>query len=258
MTLVTIDTTSINSSKSPATFHFYFNLETTQISGSTCNLYRLRIFNKLEVSRLDSRLSLFIIISSYIPTLSWCQRLVGFSRNGENLTTIRTHQLIKSDTLSRCQIVVRIQITFNTIRTPTTEEFEQRKLKVKRIILQQLNFTAQQVELITGTKEFRMLGNLRNFYCLQDHTTSNNNGKRQGQGQRTSQWGDPSFFQDHHQSPGCLLRCLLRHPRPQLRQQSMGCHPSQDNPQSSGKGDGKGSCALPGYSQWERCSHPSN
>ena len=89
------------------------------------NLYRLRIFNKLEFGRLDSRLSLFIIISSYIHTLSWCQR------------------------------VVRIQITFKTIRTPATEEFEQGKLKVKRIILQQSNFTAQQVELITGTKEFR-------------------------------------------------------------------------------------------------------
>ena len=90
--------------------------------------------------------------------------------------------------------VVRIQITFKTIRTPATKEFEQGKLKVKRIILQRSNFTAQQVELITGTKEFRTFGNLKNFYCLQDHTTSNNNGERQGQGQRTSQWGGCSFF----------------------------------------------------------------
>ena len=83
--------------------------------------------------------------------------MVGFSRNWENLTVIRTHQLIKSDTLSWCQMVVRIQITFKTIQTPaTTEEFEHGKLKVKRIILQQSNFTAQQVKLITGTKEFRM------------------------------------------------------------------------------------------------------
>ena len=59
------------------------------------NLYRLHIFNKLEVSRLDSRLSSFIIISSYIPTLSWCQ------------------------------MVVRIQIAFKTIQSPETEEFEQ-------------------------------------------------------------------------------------------------------------------------------------
>ena len=35
------------------------------------------IFSKLEVGRLDSRLSLFIIISSYIHTLSWCQMVVG-------------------------------------------------------------------------------------------------------------------------------------------------------------------------------------
>ena len=51
--------------------------------------------------------------------------------------------------------MVRIQITFKTIRTPATEEFEQGKLKVKRI-LQQSNFTAQQVALITGMKELRM------------------------------------------------------------------------------------------------------
>ena len=52
---------------------------------------------------------------------------------------------------------------------------------------------------------------------MQDHTTSKNNGERQGQGQRTSQWGDHSFFQDHHQSPEHPLRCLPRHPRPQSR-----------------------------------------
>ena len=47
-------------------------------------------------------------------------------------------------------------ITFKTIQTPATEEFEQGKVKVERI-LQRLNFTltAQQVELITGAKEFR-------------------------------------------------------------------------------------------------------
>ena len=44
---------------------------------STCaTRNRLQIFNKLEVSRLDSTLSLFIIISSYIQTLSWCQIVV--------------------------------------------------------------------------------------------------------------------------------------------------------------------------------------
>ena len=52
------------------------------------------IFNKLEVSRLDSRLSSFIIISLY-KTLSWCQ------------------------------MVVRIQIAFKTIQPPETEKFEQ-------------------------------------------------------------------------------------------------------------------------------------
>ena len=42
------------------------------------------------------------------------------------------------------------------------------------LIAIELHFTAQQVELIKDMKEFRMFGNLRNFYCLQDHTTSNN------------------------------------------------------------------------------------
>ena len=89
--------------------------------------------------------------------------MVGFSRNWENLTVIRTsHHL------------VRIQITFKTIWTPATEEFEQGDLNIKRTILHR---TAQQVELITGTKEFRTFDNLRHFYCLQDHTTSNTMGK---------------------------------------------------------------------------------
>ena len=44
-------------------------------------------------------------------------------------------------TLSLCQMMVRIQIAFKTIQTPETEEFEQGKLKVKKIILQRLNFT---------------------------------------------------------------------------------------------------------------------
>ena len=51
-------------------------------------LHRLHIFNKIEVSRLDSTLSLFIIISSYIQTLSWCQIVVRSSRNWEHLTVI--------------------------------------------------------------------------------------------------------------------------------------------------------------------------
>ena len=35
-------------------------------------LYRLHLFNKIEVSRLDSTLSVFIIIF-VLHTLSWCQ-----------------------------------------------------------------------------------------------------------------------------------------------------------------------------------------
>ena len=49
--------------------------------------------------------------------------VVGFSRNWENLTAIEL--INKSDTLSWCQMVVRIQIAFKIIQTPETEEFEQ-------------------------------------------------------------------------------------------------------------------------------------
>ena len=42
---------------------------------ATCN--RLQIFNKLEVGRLDSTLSLFVIISSYIQTLSVATKFIN-------------------------------------------------------------------------------------------------------------------------------------------------------------------------------------
>ena len=53
--------------------------------------------------------------------------------------------------------MVRIQIAFKTIRTPATKEFEQGKLEGKEdhLTVIELYFTAQQAELITGTKEFR-------------------------------------------------------------------------------------------------------
>ena len=103
-------------------------------------------------------------------------------------------------------MAVRIQIAFKTIRTPATEEFEQGKLKVKRI-LQQSNFTAQQVELITGMEEFKCFGNLRDFYCLQDHTTSNNKmgkdkakDKEQYDGETATSSETITSPQDAHQS----------------------------------------------------------
>ena len=84
---------------------------------STCT--REYIYNKLEVGSLDPRLSSFVIISSYIHTLSWCQRVVRSSRNRENLAAIKL--INKFDTLSWCQIVVRIQIAFKTIQTENWE-----------------------------------------------------------------------------------------------------------------------------------------
>ena len=98
---------SINNSDSPVTTSLGLVLQLRDCTDlwlnvqhvTLQNLYRLRLFNKLEVSRLDSRLSSFVIISSYIHTLSWCQ------------------------------MVVRIQIAFKTIQTPATKEFEQGKIE---------------------------------------------------------------------------------------------------------------------------------
>ena len=70
--------------------------------------------------------------------------MVRSSRNWEHLTAIQTsHHL------------VRIQITFKTIQTPAaSKEFEQGNLNIQRTILHR---TAQQFELITGTKDLERL-----------------------------------------------------------------------------------------------------
>ena len=84
------------------TTHF-IDAGTTQFSPSRCPaqhvqlvtelyLYRLHIFNKIEVSRLDSTLSVFVIIRT-IHTLSWCQIVVRSSRNWEHLTVIKQHSI---------------------------------------------------------------------------------------------------------------------------------------------------------------------
>ena len=44
----------------------------------------------------------------------------------------------------------------------------------------------------------------------------------------------------------------------QLGEGSPRCHPSQASSGSHSKGDGQGSCALPGYSQGQRCSCNAN
>ena len=49
--------------------------DTTLLEALHVQLVTEHIFNKLEVSRLDSTLSVFVIYS-YIQTLSWCQIVV--------------------------------------------------------------------------------------------------------------------------------------------------------------------------------------
>ena len=75
--------------------HIYLDVGTTQFSSSRSlvqhvqlvtlqNFYRLHIFNKLEVRRLDSRLSSFVVISSY-KTLS--DRTMFYSSILKNVKT---------------------------------------------------------------------------------------------------------------------------------------------------------------------------
>ena len=71
--------------------------------------------------------------------------MVRSSRNWEHLTAI---ELITS--------LVRVQITFKTIQTPATKEFEQEKLEHKEDHITS-NCTAQQVELNTGWKDLECL-----------------------------------------------------------------------------------------------------
>ena len=143
-------------------------------------------------------------------------------------------------------MVVRIQIAFKTIQTPDWEiEGKEDHLTVIELH-NKLSWTQ-----VWKNWKLERFGNLRDFYFFQDHTTSSY--KWWGKTRiriRAPRWGDYSFLRDHHQPSGCPPV----QQRPQPKPGSKGCHPSQDNRRSSCKGDGKGSCAISGSSQWQKHS----
>ena len=70
------------------------------------------LYSIVYIYLINSRLDVTYSVHHHFrtATLSWCQRVVGFSRNWENLTVIEftTTMTNRSDTLSWCQRVVRI------------------------------------------------------------------------------------------------------------------------------------------------------
>ena len=75
-----------------------------------CNIVKeFYLYSIVYIYLINSRLDVTFSVHHHfrtIQTLSWCQRVVGFSRNWENLTAIEftTTTTNRSDTLSWCQI----------------------------------------------------------------------------------------------------------------------------------------------------------
>ena len=71
-------------------------------------------------------------------------------------------------------MVVRIQITFKSIQTPETEEFEQGMGMQRESSYSDQTSLHHRLNSSQVQKNLERFGNLRDFYCLQDHMTSNN------------------------------------------------------------------------------------
>ena len=76
-----------------------------------CNIVtEFYLYSIVYIYLINSRLDVTNSVHHHFctATLSWCQRVVGFSRNWENLTAIEfttmTTMTNRSDTLSWCQI----------------------------------------------------------------------------------------------------------------------------------------------------------
>ena len=76
-----------------------------------CNIVtEFYLYSIVYIHLINSRLDVTNSVRHHFrtATLSWCQRVVGFSRNWENLTAIEfttaTTMTNRSDTLSWCQI----------------------------------------------------------------------------------------------------------------------------------------------------------
>ena len=86
----------------------------------------------------------------------------------------------------------------------------------------------------------RTFDNLRHFYCLQDHTTSNNK-----MGKDKHKDGEAATSETNNPQDG--RRDSRRdHSR---NQEARDATLAQTITETSHKGGGEGSCALPGYSQ---------
>ena len=85
------------------------------------------VYTYLINSRLDVTFSVRHHFRT-IQTLSWCQRVVGFSRNWGNLTAIEfttnNNNDNKSDTLTRCQTSGKSREEFTVIKLTHAQHFK--------------------------------------------------------------------------------------------------------------------------------------
>ena len=149
-------------------------------------LYKLRIFNKIEVSRLDST---FFIIIFILHTLSWCQ-ISG--KNSDCLQdhmnrTLNAERFFYRDLNSLLNTAFQEDLKYSDF---FRDHLPQHIGDVRReFIFYGLEWDLEsrhrstcttELNIYKGMKEFKNIGNLRHFYFFQDHTTTDQqNGERQ-------------------------------------------------------------------------------
>ena len=93
------------------------------------NLYQRTHFSKLEVGRLDSRLSSFVIISSYIHTLSWCQLVVRIQIASKTIPTPENWEIESKEVhLTAIKLSETDGFTHNKLSNPGMKELENKKV----------------------------------------------------------------------------------------------------------------------------------
>ena len=92
-----------------------------------CNIVtEFYLYSIVYIDLINSRLDVTFSVHHHFhtATLSWCQRVVGFSRNWENLTAIEftttTTMTNRSDTLSWCQTSGKSREEFTVIKLTHT------------------------------------------------------------------------------------------------------------------------------------------
>ena len=97
-----------------------------------CNIVtEFYLYSIVYIYLINSRLDVTHSVPHHfrtIQTLSWCQRVVGFSRNWENLTVIKftanNNNDNRSDTLSWCQTSGKSREEFTVIGLTHTQHFK--------------------------------------------------------------------------------------------------------------------------------------